>query len=120
MRFLFDEGLPFRLVAFLEEDGHNVIVCGRDRPYALHDRQILAMAFAERRILLTIDNDFGDLDFHERQPHAGVILFRLGYVSIDARLVFLQRVLSDHARELDQFIVVTPRGSRIASVQNEG
>ena len=115
MRFLFDEGLPFRLVAFLEEEGHNVIVCGRDRPYALHDRQILAMAFAERRILLTNDKGFGNLVFHERQPHAGVILFRLGYVSIDSRIAFLQRVLNDHTRELDQFIVVTPRGSRLGS-----
>jgi predicted nuclease of predicted toxin-antitoxin system len=115
VRFLFDEGLPFRLVAFLTIEGHDVSVCGRDHRYALDDRDILAIAFAERRILLTNDKDFGDLVFRDHQPHAGVILFRLGFVPIEARLTYLRRVLIDHADQLDQFIVVSPRGSRVAS-----
>jgi predicted nuclease of predicted toxin-antitoxin system len=119
VKFLFDEGLPFRLVVFLEQEGHDVIVCDRDRPSALHDRQILAIAFAERRVPLTNDKGFGDLVFRERLPHAGVILFRLGYVSIDTRLELLQRVLHDHGNELDQFIVATPRGSRVATTASD-
>lgn len=115
MRFLLDEGLPFRLAAFLKDEGHDVAICGRDHPHALDDREILAIAFAERRIVLTNDKDFGDLVFRDRQPHAGVILFRLGYVPIGIRVEYLQRVLIEHANHLDQFIVVSPRGSRIGS-----
>ncbi len=48
-------------------------------------------------------------------PSAGVILFRLGYVSIDVRIEYLQRVLIEHANHLDQFIVVSPQGNRIGS-----
>jgi predicted nuclease of predicted toxin-antitoxin system len=114
VRFLFDEGLPFRLVAFLTAEGHDVSVCGHDHPYALDDREILALAFAERRILLTNDKDFGDLVFRDQQPHAGVIVFRLGFAPIEGRLTYLRRVLVDHADQLDQFIVVSPGGSRIA------
>jgi hypothetical protein len=65
--------------------------------------------------VLTNDKDFGNLVFRDRRPHAGVILFRLGYVPIDVRIMDLQRVLIDHAHELDQFIVVSRRGSRIGS-----
>ena len=115
MRFLLYEGLPFRLAAHLEHEGHDVAAIGRDHPHALADRDILAIAHAEQRILLTNDKDFGDLVFRDRLPHAGVILFRLGYVPLAVRIAHLQRVLTAHADQLDQFIVVSPRGIRIGS-----
>ena len=115
MRFLFDEGLPFRLVAFLRAEGHDVAVCGCDYPQALDDREILAIAFAEQRLLLTNDKDFGDLVFRDHLPHAGIILFRVGYMTIDARIALLQQVMTDHGDQLNHFIVVSPRGSRVAS-----
>lgn len=114
MRFLLDEGLPFRLVVFLEQGEHDVSVCGRDHPNALDDRDILAIAFSENRTLLTNDKDFGDLVFRDLLPHAGVILFRLGYVSIEARIALLERVLNDYSSKMDQFFVISPQGIRIA------
>jgi predicted nuclease of predicted toxin-antitoxin system len=115
---LLDEGLPFRLAAFLKSEGHGVAVCGIDHPHALADRDILAIADDEKRLLLTNDKHFGGLVFRDQQPHAGVILFRLGYVSIDDRISALRRVLIAHAEHLDQFIVVSPHGSRIASARD--
>lgn len=113
MRFLLDEGLPLRLIAYLTEHGHDVVTIGRDFPFALSDRQILEIARAEARIVLTNDTDFGDLVFRERLPHAGVILFRLGYVSLPDRIARLQEVLVNHADQLDHFIVVTPNNIRV-------
>lgn len=115
MRFLLDEGLPFRLEAFLLSEGHDVVTSGVDYPQALTDRQILAIAHREQRIVLTNDKDFGDLVFRDRLPHAGVILFRIGYVPIDVRIALLRQALVDHADHADQFIVITPGGSRVAS-----
>jgi predicted nuclease of predicted toxin-antitoxin system len=66
---------------------------------------------------LTNDKDFVDIVFRDGLPHAGVILFRLGYVPTDTRLMYLRRVLIDHADELGQFIVVTRQGIRIASAE---
>lgn len=113
MRFLLDEGLPARLAAHLRGEGHDVTVVGRDYPYALKDRDILAIARREGRVVLTNDKDFGELVFRDRLPHAGVILFRLGYVPLAVRIALLERALSDHASRLDELIVVTPRGSRV-------
>jgi len=115
VRFLLDEGLPFRLAAFLTSEGHDVAACGADYPHALTDRQILAIAYGEQRIALTNDKDFGDLVFRDRLPHAGVILFRLGYVPIDVRVALLRQALLDHADHIDHFIVISPGGSRVAS-----
>ena len=115
MRFLLDEGLPFRLAEFLRGEGHDVVACGRDYPHALTDHQILLIAYGEQRIVLTNDKDFGDLVFRDRLPHAGVILFRLGYVPLNVRIALLRQIMIDHADLLDQFIVVSPAGSRVAS-----
>jgi len=115
VRFLLDEGLPFRLAAFLTSEGHDVVACGADYPHALTDRQILAIAFGEQRIVLTNDKDFGDLIFRDGLPHAGVILFRLGYVPIDVRIALLRQTLTDHADRMDHFVVISPGGSRVAS-----
>ena len=115
MRFLLDEGLPFRLAAYLQSEGHDVAICGRDHPRSLQDRDILAIAVAEQRIVLTNDKDFGDLVFRDRLPHAGVILFRFGYLPIEVRIALLRQVLTEHVDALDRFFVVSPQGIRIGS-----
>jgi predicted nuclease of predicted toxin-antitoxin system len=116
MRFLLDEGLPFRLVVHLQGLGHDVTTVGHDYPHALTDQAILAIATTEQRIVLTNDKDFGDLVFCDRLPHTGVILFRLGYVPIDVRIAYLERVVTDYADQLDQFIVITHWDIRVRSL----
>jgi predicted nuclease of predicted toxin-antitoxin system len=81
VKFLLDEGIPFRLAAFLAGEGHDIVECGRDLPQALNDRDILAIAVREARILVTNDKDFGDLVFRDHLPHAGVILFRVAWTN---------------------------------------
>jgi len=85
-----------------------------EHPSGVPDDEVLAIAYRERRILITRDRDFGELVFVYRQPHRGVILLRLGssppLATIRARL---GEVLSQHAPELDHFIVVTPNLIRV-------
>ena len=70
--------------------------------------RVLAIAYQEGRIVITHDRDFGELVFVELQPHAGVIYLRLGpsppLATVIARLDY---VLTNHAHDLDAFIVVT-------------
>lgn len=113
MRFLLDEGLPYRLAGHLQGLGHDVTAVGHDYPHALADREILEIPTTERRIILTNDKDFGDLIFRDRLRHEGVILFRLGYVPLDVRITHLERVLADHADHLRDVIVVSRRNIRV-------
>jgi predicted nuclease of predicted toxin-antitoxin system len=116
VKLLLDEGLPFRLAAFLEDAGDDVTICSHDHPYALTDRDILAHAHVERRTLRTNDKDFGDLDFRDRLPHSGVILFRVGYLTIDRRIELLRATLADYVDQLNQFIVISAQGIRVRVV----
>jgi predicted nuclease of predicted toxin-antitoxin system len=114
MKFLFDENVEFRLAEALRADGHDVTVIALDYPVARADTEVLALAVAEQRILITNDRDFGELVVCGNHAHCGVIFFRLGLASSAAeKLVLLRRVLISHRDRLDQFIVVTRRGVRV-------
>jgi predicted nuclease of predicted toxin-antitoxin system len=77
MRFLANENVPYDVVVALQDRGHDVAWVRTDAPGS-RDREVLARAMAEERILLTFDKDFGELAFRERLPAScGIILFRI-------------------------------------------
>ena len=77
------------------------------------DRNILKVAVAEERVVLTNDRDFGELIFRLRQAHAGVIYLRLSRFALEAIVNALVRVLTEHAHQLGQLPVVNDRSVRI-------
>lgn len=114
MKFLLDESADARLAPYLREQGHDVTRLATDYPAGLADPVVLAIAVAEQRILITNDRDCGELVFRQRQPHAGVILLRLGdFADLTAAIVRLAYVLTHHAEHLDQFLVATRQLVRI-------
>jgi predicted nuclease of predicted toxin-antitoxin system len=113
MRFLLDESAEFRLRGFLRDQGHDVTAIAHDYPASLSDDHVLAIAHAERRILVTNDRDFGELIFRQRLSHAGVIFFRLADQAITTKFAWFDRLLRDYPNQLDQFLVISERGVRI-------
>ena len=116
LRFLLDQSADARLIPYLRSLGHDAVRVGKDHPPGLPDATVLALAVAERRILLTDDRDFGELVFAKRQSHTGVIYFRLGeYAELPVKIARLDHVLSRYADRLDQFLVVTRTTVRVRS-----
>ena len=77
MRWLADECVDAGLVAQLRAANHEVAYTAESHAGSL-DKQVLALALGENRLLLTEDKDFGDLVFRSRMEAPGVILLRLG------------------------------------------
>ncbi len=113
MRFFLDESADYPLADVLREMGHDVTAIAHDYPAALRDREVLAIANAENRILIANDRDFGELIFRQQLPHKGVLLFRLGDETLAEKTKWLQYVLREYKNELTNFIVITGRGVRI-------
>ena len=107
MKFLLDESVDVRLVAFLKERGHDVKAIARDYPSALEDRHVLRLALGERRALITNDLDFGELVVREGLGHSGVILFRLQSTSLALQRARLDALLRRHEGRITDFLVVT-------------
>lgn len=114
MRFLLDESADARIRFHLQSLGHDVVGIAREYPASLSDSEVLTISYRTSRILVTSDRDFGGLVFVDEHQHAGVIYLRLGssppLATTTARL---DAVLSQHAHELDRFLVVTPNMVRV-------
>jgi predicted nuclease of predicted toxin-antitoxin system len=110
LKFLVDRCAGRRLADWLREQGHDVFEVselGEDPG----DEAVLDRAVADARVLVTLDNDFGELIFRRDAPHAGLI--RLPDVRVGPRIDLLDQVLARHAADLDRGAIVTVRGRRV-------
>jgi len=113
MRFLFNENVDLRLLAFLTNLGHDVSSTVSRPPRGRPDDVVLALATEEMRILLTNDRDFGELVFRQQLPHSGVLLLRLKDESLENVQSRLEYTLMHHKDELHHFVVITQKSVRI-------
>lgn len=76
MKFLLDECVAKASALRLRMIGHDVVLVGTDVRIP-NDVDVLSFATKEARVLITHDQDFGELVFNKRikAPH-GVVLFR--------------------------------------------
>jgi len=110
MKFLIDVCAGKSVGELLKSGGYDVIFV-RDRNPKMGDKAILAWAFNERRILITIDKDFGFYIFHEEQPYHSIV--RLPNVPREKRLILIAKVLESHSDDLEAGAIVTVTFNRI-------
>jgi predicted nuclease of predicted toxin-antitoxin system len=112
MRLSADACIAGSLVRALRDAGHDVNYA-MEGPPGVPDTQILADAFAEGRLLLTEDHDFGGLAVRENRPTCGIVLIELYGLSDERRN---QRVLSvlalGDAELANRFTVIEPSRTR--------
>jgi predicted nuclease of predicted toxin-antitoxin system len=75
VKLLIDSCLPRSLASELAAEAHDAIWSG-DWEEDPGDSEILKRAFAERRVLVTLDKDFGRLAVMARQARAGILRIR--------------------------------------------
>lgn len=70
--FLIDVGVGKAVEEWIRSEGYDVLPVREIDP-SMQDIDILSLAVAEQRILITMDKDFGELVYRSGQPHAGVL-----------------------------------------------
>ena len=73
MRFLVDECTGPRVAQWLREQGHDVYSVFEKSP-GIDDDTIIEKAFAEDRVLITNDKDFGEKVYRQGFRHRGIVL----------------------------------------------
>lgn len=76
MRFLLDEGLSPRVAHLLTAAGHDSVHARDLGLKSAPDQVVLRSAADDRRVLLTLDTDFGALLAHSGDSVPSVVLFR--------------------------------------------
>jgi len=76
VRFLVDESAPLRIARALRQLGHDCAAIAEGHG-GEPDEDVMALARAEERVLITFDADFARMIFHEgRPPPPGVVYMR--------------------------------------------
>jgi predicted nuclease of predicted toxin-antitoxin system len=113
VRFLIDTCAGRRLAEWLRAEGHDVVRVTDAGPDP-GDAAVLARSVAEKRVLVTMDKDFGALIHRERLVHAGVI--RLPHSTAAERIAMVRELLRRHPASELHGAIVTVRGTRIRIV----
>ena len=94
----------------LIDAGHDAVWSG-DWPEDPGDTEILSTAFAEKRILITLDKDFGELAIVYEQPHSGIV--RLVNIRARQQANICLQVLEKYGDELLAGAIVTAESNRL-------
>jgi len=94
----------------LVSGGHDVVWSG-DWAKDPGDEEILATAYREGRILVTLDKDFGELAIVRGFPHCGIV--RLVNLSSQEQAAVCLQVLKRYGEELQIGAVVTAEVGRV-------
>jgi predicted nuclease of predicted toxin-antitoxin system len=116
MRFIIDECVGPSVVEWLRAQGHDVFSVF-EQARGISDDVVIAKAYDEERILVTVDKDFGEMIYRRRARHRGIVLLRLDDERSTMKIVVLERLLNQYADRIpNQFIVVSEDQIRFAKI----
>ena len=110
MKLLLDTCVSGGAKVYLEGLGHDVVWTGDDAADP-GDAQILARAFAEERVLITLDKDFGEMAVHRGREHHGILRL-VGFQSAQQGAA-AESALKTHGVDLEAGALVTAEPGRL-------
>ncbi len=117
MKFLVDVGVSNKVEKYLKDAGFDT-KCIRELNPFLKDIEIIEIAAKDKRVVITMDKDFGELIYRQGLVHLGVILVRLAGLSPPTKARFVSTVIIERAAEMPSaFSVISPGLVRIRSKQ---
>lgn len=110
MKVLLDVCIAPNVERELSALGHEVVWAGawEESP---SDELILAKAFQESRVVITLDKDFGELGVLRQLPHHGIVRL-VDFRSIHQGAVSA-RILSAYAEDLEAGALITAQPGRV-------
>lgn len=113
MKFLADMGISPKTVQWLINQGYDAIHLLDEGLEKLPDEKILDKAQAEKRVILTVDLDFGTLLAIAKTPFPSVVIFRLNNASRDVIETRFQVVLEKCLQDLEAGAILSVDDEKI-------
>jgi predicted nuclease of predicted toxin-antitoxin system len=109
VKFLVDVGVGKSVEDFLKESGFDVKAV-RDIDPKSKDLEILKIAVSEKRMIITMDKDFGDLVYHSGQKHSGILLLRLEAATGAQKVTAVNRIIRNFKEAINNRFCVFQGG----------
>jgi predicted nuclease of predicted toxin-antitoxin system len=120
VRILANENFPGPVIRELRQRGHDVSSV-KEVMRGAGDREVLARAQREERLVITFDKDFGELAYRFGLPAAsGVVLFRLSGASPEVDNLRAINALESGIEWSGNFAVVTDDRIRVRPLPAPG
>jgi predicted nuclease of predicted toxin-antitoxin system len=105
-KILADENLHRKFVAWLREQGYDVKFV-REEPDLIgsKDRDLIPIAYEESRIIITQDNDFGQIVFTSEVDFIGIIYLRPGHFPGERHIQTFKSVIDQNYDFTPRFIL---------------
>lgn len=116
IKFLADVNVEKAIVDYLSKQGYDVKWVP-DFDCDMLDKDLLDLANAEKRILITNDKDFGELVFLRKNLNVGIVLFRVKGQKSQDKVKLIRKLLMGHRDKLPRsYIVLTKDKIRIIPI----
>ncbi len=113
MKIVADESVDKQIVDRVRSHGHEVLFVAELDP-GIDDEAVVLRSRQSDAILVTADNDFGELVFRQRLLHSGVLLIRLAGLKPDTKAALVATTFDQHGEELRTgFAVLSKRALRL-------
>lgn len=109
LKFLVDVGVGTGVEDLLREQGYDTKTIRSIDP-AMDDSEIIRLAHAEDRMVVTMDKDFGELVYHSAASHSGVLLLRLDDATGEEKKRVVESILLAHADRIQNSFCVFQNG----------
>ena len=109
-----DQMIPSEVARMLLDQGHDVLRASETGQSRADDRQILEKAISENRILITLDEHFGDWVVLPLSRHPGVIRVKVSPTTSKQILNLLGPFLKLHSQEQfrDYMVILSQRRAK--------
>ena len=113
MKILADESVDMPVYEYLKQAGFSIEHISFVHS-GIADVDVLGLAYSQKRILLTVDKDFGELAFRNKRPSYGIVLYRLSGLTNLQKANIVLRVFTERPTELhSNFTVISKKQVRI-------
>ncbi len=99
LKILIEVGVGKAVENWLKNAGYDVLAL-RDIDPKMLDDEILEMAAKEKRLLITMDKDFGELVYYSGKSHAGVLLLRLEDATSQEKVKVIKNIFTEYEEDL--------------------
>ncbi|MCL4455879.1 MAG: DUF5615 family PIN-like protein [Nitrospirae bacterium] len=76
----------------------------------MSDKEILKVAVSEKRLVITMGKDFGELIYNSGLPHKGALLLRLEDAASDKKIEIVSKIMEKYSDRLMGVFAVFKNG----------
>jgi predicted nuclease of predicted toxin-antitoxin system len=114
---LADENIHLDVVSYLRQQAYDIRSIVEEGLFGESDQAVLHMAYADGRIVLTHDSDFGTLAITQDEPFIGIIYLRPGHIRADFTIQTLRTVAAQPLDVQPPFIVVAEQRGQTVQIR---